>query len=196
MVPELVVNSDQHMVLELVSSKLNEPETAGPSTGKVIPDAMISVIILYKTGDSHLNTGRASAVRAFFQKFEVIMQATEAGERSDWYWRFGLHGSFSSHGVTSEHDNWIRVKAVDGLFSAASLWADLTAAHAAQLQLGTVTLRARDCGSPAQVRAVVGFTRHHEGSIRHVQPFILALKHSHPLMGLETDACSRALTAY
>lgn len=128
MAQALEISDDTNLILGIVADKLNENTRGSNKQG------LISVAILYSVIGSTLISTRAESTRECFKQFLAIVQNVTATERFDAYWMFGLHGKFGFVGVESSNDHWIRVKAVDGVFTPATLWADLGAACASQMR--------------------------------------------------------------
>lgn len=157
MAQALGIASDPYLVLELIADKLNERET--PSIDKEVEEGLVSVIIIYTVTNANLPPARAMAARAFFEQFLAIIKSFDDSETFTAYWKFGLLQceKFSCFGVESDHDHWIRVKAVDGIFTPETLWADLSAAREAQQHIvvsrrgeGSSKVRLRFCSKPRQ----------------------------------------------
>ncbi|MEW5307161.1 MAG: hypothetical protein WDW36_009572 [Sanguina aurantia] len=145
-------NPEAKFVLERAADAFNTADTSGASSGRVPPDGVFSVEILRELIALSFEAETAKAARALlvFKPFEGIIQATTAEERFDALFRFGQNERLLSSLGSTDLDHWIRVKAVDGLFSPASLWADLLAAQVAHL--ATRSLRGRNGAAQGRKR--------------------------------------------
>lgn len=126
--------ADAHLVLEMIAETLNKRDTAGVDKDIEDPEGLISLLIIYFMISDTMPHPRAIVVSEFFQRFQAIIKRYDGEKTFNAYFRFGLPvlDKFSLFGVSMDHDHWIRVKAVGGMFTAASLWADLGVALAAQ----------------------------------------------------------------
>lgn len=130
MAQALGITADAYLVLEMIAEKLNQRQPCGVDKDVGAPEGLISLLIIYFVISNTFSHARAIVTSGFFQRFQAIIKRYDVGETFNAYFEFGLPvlDQLSRFGVDMGHDHWIRVKAVEGMFTPATLWADLVAA--------------------------------------------------------------------